>query len=81
MPIDSAAAVKVAYDYLIKVSPNASRFSNFRLEEIRSDEQKNYILTLSYEITGDLGFDKQKEFKEFKVTSEGVVEWMKIRKV
>ena len=36
--IDSAAAVKAAYEYLMKASPNASKFSNFRLEEIQEDK-------------------------------------------
>lgn len=82
MPIiDSTAAVKKAYEYLMTASPNSHRFSNFRLEEISVDEGKDFLITLSYEIAGDFGFDKQKEYKDFKVTKEGVVEWMKIRKV
>jgi len=83
MPIvDSKGAVKAAYDYLMGASPNSSRFGNFRLEEIKTDEAGDFLLTLSYEITGDFGFDRQKELKDFKVTkSGGVVEWMKIRKI
>ena len=64
--IDSGAAVKSAYEYLVKISPNASRFGNLRLEEIQTDEAGDYLLTLSYEVAGDFGFDKQKELKDFK---------------
>lgn len=80
--VDSAGAVKAAYEYLLKVAPNANRFANFRLEEIQSDANNDFILTLSYDIAGDFGFDKQRELKEFKVKKEsGEVEWMKIRKL
>lgn len=80
--VDSSGAVKAAFEYLKSVAPNASRFTNFRLEEIQSDASGDFILTLSYEITGDFGFDKQKEYKEFKVKQvDGMVEWMKIKKV
>jgi len=80
--IDSGAAVKSAYEYLVKISPNASRFGNLRLEEIQTDEAGDYLLTLSYEVAGDFGFDKQKELKDFKVAKEGgTVVWMKIRKI
>lgn len=79
--IDSKAAVKVAYDYLVKVSTSPNRFSNFRLEEINTDEQKDYLVTLSYEEAGEFGFDKQKVYKDFKVGKNGTVLWMKIRKL
>lgn len=79
--IDSSAAIKAAYEYLLKVAPDAQRFSNFRVEELQTDKNKDYLVTLSYEIAGDFGFDKKKEYKDFKVTKEGVIEWMKIRKV
>jgi len=79
--IDSKAAVKAAYDYLMQVSPTPSRFSNFRLEEINIDGQKDYLVTLSYEEAGDFGFDKRKEYKDFKVGKDGTVVWMKIRKI
>lgn len=78
--IDSKAAVKAAYDYLMQVSPTSSRFSNFRLEEINTDAQRDYLITLSYEEAGDFGFDKRKEYKDFKVGKDGTVAWMKIRK-
>jgi len=79
--IDSAAAVKKAFDYLMKVSPNSASFSNFRLEEISADDKKDFLLTISYELVGEFGFDKQKVYKDFKVKKEGEIEWMKIRKV
>jgi hypothetical protein len=80
-PIEPAAAVKAAFEYLTKISPNATKFTSFRVEEMETNKEGGYTLTLSYEITGEFGFDKTKEYKQFKVTNEGTVEWMKIRKV
>jgi hypothetical protein len=78
--IDSAAAVKVAFEYLNKVSPNANRFGNYRLEEIKTDENKDYVLVISYDEAGEFGFDRQKQYKQFKIVEDGRVEWMKIYK-
>lgn len=78
--VDSKGAVKAAYEYLMGASPNSNRFSNFRLEEIQLDDKKDYLITLSYEMAGEFGFDKQREFKDFKVEKDGTVLWMKIRK-
>lgn len=79
--VDSKQAVKAAYDYLMEISPGANRFTNFRLEEINVDAKKDFLITLSYEVQGEFGFDKQKEYKDFKVNKDGTVEWMKIRKL
>lgn len=79
--VDATAAVKAAYQYLLKVSPDASRFGNFKLEEISPDEPGDFLITLSYEIAGDFGFDKKKEYKDFKVQKDGSVAWMKIRTI
>lgn len=80
--MDAKTAVKTAYEYLLQVSPDASQLSNFRVEEVSLDETKeNYLITLSYEIPGEFGFDKKKEYKEFKVLANGVVEYMRIRKL
>ena len=38
--MDTKDAVKTAYEYLLKVSPEAGQFSNFRLEEVALDEDK-----------------------------------------
>ncbi len=76
--IDAAAAVKTAYDYLLKVSPNSSAFSNFRLEEIRQDDAQDFVLVISYDEAGDFGFDRKKQYKEFKIVDDGKSEWMKI---
>jgi len=78
--IDSAGAVKAAYEYLMKASPAANKLSNFRLEEISVDENKDFLITLSYDVVGEFGFDKQREYKKFKVIKDGSVEWMKIFK-
>ncbi len=47
---DASKAVKSAYDYLIAVSPTASTFNAFRLEEISEDNKGIFNITLSYEI-------------------------------
>lgn len=79
--IDATSAVKTAYEYLIQVSPTANKFSNFRLEEIQQDKVGNHLIILSYDVAGEFGFDKQREYKNFKVTKDGNVEWMKIHKL
>jgi len=78
--VDPKGAVKSAYEYLIGASPDPGRFSKFRLEEIRIDQKKDYLITLSYEVTGEFEFDRQREFKDFNVGKDGTVLWMKIRK-
>lgn len=78
---ESSKAVNAAFEYLIKVSPTAGKYSNFRLEEIRLDKDGSYLITLSYDAVGDFAFDKQREYKDFKVKKDLSVEWMKIRKV
>lgn len=78
---ESAKAVRSAFDYLLKVSPAPSKFSNFRLEEIQIDKEGYFHITLSYDVTGEFGFDRQREFKDFKVKKDGTVDSMKIRKV
>lgn len=78
---DSSIAVKTAYDYLLNASPSASKMSNFRLEEISTDTDDDFLITLSYDEAGEFGFDKRREYKEFKVKKTGVVVWMKIKKL
>ena len=79
--MEAKEAVKTAYDYLFKASPNSSKLDNFKLEEISTDSDGNFLLTLSYDLIGDYGFDKEKTYKDFKVLQNGTVEWMKIRTV
>ncbi len=74
-------AVKAAFDYLKTVSPNPRKFTNFRVEEIARDEDGGFTLTLGYDIAGEFGFDTKRELKQFRVKSDGVVEWMKIRTI
>ena len=80
-PSPASIAVNAAFTYLKQVSPNSSKFTNFRVEEIKKDGDHGYTLTLSYEVVGEFAFDREKEYKEFKVNSDGVVESMQIRKV
>jgi hypothetical protein len=80
--IESAQAVKIAYEYLLRVSPEPSRLSNFRVEELQQNENKDFLVTLSYDLMGDFAFDKKREFKDFLVSAtDSTVTWMKIRKV
>jgi hypothetical protein len=36
--MDSSEAVKVAYQYLLKISTNTEKLLNFKVEEIKLDE-------------------------------------------
>lgn len=83
MPItDSAHAVKIAYEYLLNVSPDPSKLSNFRVEELQLDQDKNYLVTLSYDLAAEFVFDKKREYKDFLINAaDSTVTWMKIRKV
>ncbi|MDP3778602.1 MAG: hypothetical protein Q8R30_00960 [bacterium] len=83
---ESAKVVRASYDYLMRVllasGTSADKLSNFRVEELSMDETVgHYKVTLSYEVTGDFQFDKKREYKDFDVTSEGIVMSMKIRTV
>jgi len=78
-------AVNGALEYLITAlaasGTSKEKISNFRLEEALTHAGGNYKITLSYDITGDFAFDKQREYKDFEVTPEGTVLSMVIRKV
>ncbi len=75
-------AVRTAYEYLLKVSPSPTLFTNFRLEEIILEKNGDFLITLSYDAQGEFAFDKKREFKVFKVDKSGKsVISMKIRKI
>lgn len=75
-------AVQTAFNYLRTVSPTFGEFSNFRLEEILTDKDGNFSITLSYDTKGEFTFDVKREYKDFKVDKTGeTVLSMKIRKV
>jgi len=78
---ESSVAVKTAYEYLKSTSPSAGNMSNFHLEEISTDKDNYFLITLSYDEAGEFGFDKRREYKEFKVAKGGNVVWMKIKKL
>lgn len=80
-PVDSARAVRLAFEYLREVSTSPERYQNFRVEEVRTDEQDDYLITLSYDFVGEFVFDKKREYKDFKVEKTGRVAWMKIRNI
>jgi hypothetical protein len=78
-------AIQAAYEYLIiGLSTSGTpkeKISNFRVEEAETNEKDNYKITLSYDITGDFVFEKEREYKDFEVTPAGKVLSMKIRKI
>ncbi len=80
-PIDLDVAVKNAKDHLLKISPGAENISNFRLVEVEQDKEGNYLLTLSYDISGTSAFDKKRDLRQFRIKNEGTVVWMKVRKM
>jgi hypothetical protein len=81
MPIEVKEAVKKAYEYLLTVSPEANKYSAFRVEEVKLDAEKNHLITLSYEFSGEFPFDKTRVYKDFVVNQEGIILSMSIRKV
>ena len=82
---DTTKTIKAAYDYLLKAlsasKVGSEKLANFRVEESGLNEKGNFKITLSYEVTGEFPFDRQREFKDFEVDSKDVVLSMKIRKV
>lgn len=76
--ISAQEAVKKAFEYLKSVSPDAEKFSNFRVEEIILGPS-GYKVTLGYDITGEFGFDKKREFKQFEIENDGEVKSMTIK--
>jgi hypothetical protein len=81
MPIEAKEAVKKAYEYLMNVSQDASKFSGFRVEEVKLDKNNNFLITLSYEFTGEFPFDRKREYKDFVVDESGKVISMTIRNI
>lgn len=81
MPIEAKEAVKKAFEYLMAVSQESGRFSNFRVEEVKLNAETDFLITLSYEITGEFPFDRTKEYKDFVVDQNGKVLSMTIRRV
>ncbi|MBI4121870.1 MAG: hypothetical protein HY461_00910 [Parcubacteria group bacterium] len=72
--------VKAAYEYLLKVSADAAKYSNFRVEEFET-KNKNFVVTLSYEFVGEFPFERKREYKDFVIDEQGQVLSMKIRKI
>ncbi|MDE2038128.1 MAG: hypothetical protein KGI69_02840 [Patescibacteria group bacterium] len=83
----TTTAVNTAYKYLVNAlvagGTSLDKLSNFRVEEVVTDQTtKNFKITLSYDVSGDLQFDKKREYKDFDVTADGKsVLAMRIRKV
>jgi len=80
MPIEAKEAVKIAYEYLMAVSQDSVRYSNFRVEEVKLNSDNNFLITLSYEYTGEFPFDKKREYKDFTVNQDKKVVSMTMRK-
>lgn len=80
MPIEAKEAVKIAYEYLMAVSQDSVRYSNFRVEEVKLNSENNFLITLSYEYTGEFPFDKKREYKDFTINQDKKVISMTMRK-
>lgn len=68
--------VLAAFHYLADITPPTQKVSDVRVEELQPLEEagtKFWKVVLSYDNTGDFPFDKKREYKEFKVSSEGKV--------
>lgn len=81
--VDASGAVKAAYEYLIKVSQDAAKYSNFKVEELQIDKDGNFLVTISYEFSGgEFPFERKREYKDFVVEkAAGNVLKMTIRKL
>ncbi|MGD1003655.1 MAG: hypothetical protein ABR884_03730 [Minisyncoccia bacterium] len=77
--------VNAAYKYMADVmQAQAGKISNPRVEELepkQEDGKKIWNVVLSYDIVGDFAFDKTREYKQFRVDTDGVVLDMKIKKI
>lgn len=70
-----------AFNYLKEVSPNTEKITEVRIEELEHNEGM-WTVVLSYDVVGDFPFEKERQYKEFKVDdSTGSVMSMKIKKV
>lgn len=81
--IDVKEAAEKATDYLMTLIPEAGK-SNVQLEEVElTDDDKYWLITLSYPLTNPLlNVALKRDYKLFKVDSEnGQVRSMKIRKL
>lgn len=82
MAITPNEAVKRAYEYLQGMaSADFSNYANFRIEEAKNEDTFFYI-TLSYEYTSnEFPFIRTRNYKDFKIDSNGNVISMTIRKI
>lgn len=85
MPKTAQEIVQAAYNYMREVMQvQSDKISNPRVEElvpIDAEGGKIWSVVLSYDIIGDFAFDKTREYKQFRVDSEGTVLDMKIKKI
>lgn len=78
--------VTAAYAYLSEVA-SAQKISDVRVEELEpveatASEPKSWNVVLSYDAVGEFPFERQREYKEFRISDAGGrVLWMKIKKV
>lgn len=78
--ITAKEAVVAAMSYLGSVSLEGTKISEVRVEEVTST-MGYWVITLSYEVTGQYAFQRERDYKEFRVSEEnGIVESMKIWK-
>jgi len=83
MPKLPREIVQKAFDYLANITPPTQKISEVRVEELQpfqpfTKERDNFWkVVLSFDNVGHYPFDKKREYKEFKVSEEGNVIYMK----
>lgn len=73
--------VQSAYSYLQNSILPTQKVADPRIEQLEPIEKGSFWrVVMSYDVIGDLPFDKKREYKEFKVNAyvPGGVIWMKI---
>jgi hypothetical protein len=85
MPKTPQEIVNAAYKYMSEImQAQISKVSNVRTEEltfVTEGGKKIWNVVLGYDILGDFPFEKNREYKQFRVDDEGAVLDMKIKKV
>ncbi len=83
MPKLPREIVQKAFDYLANITPPTQKISEVRVEELQPFQpfteggENFWKVVLSFDNVGQYPFDKKREYKEFKVSEEGEVIYMK----
>ena len=76
MPRSPRDIVMAAYTHLAEITTPTQKISDVRIEELqplKEGAEDFWSVVLSFDNTGEYPFDKKREYKQFKVTTEGVV--------